>query len=761
LRGLRLAAVPLPLSLLLAAGSGLVLWLALPPVDLGVLGFVALVPLLWALRGARARRGALLGLVFGLAFYGPLLSWLIPVTGVGYAALVLGVAAFLALFGALVPLVWRDEAPVRTALAVGAAWALVEWFRSVWPFGGWSWVSLGTTQHDNPLVLPAASVIGALGLGFLLATINVLVLRAVLRTSRSAGEWRRWAWPLALAVALAVLPVLVPSPDADGPPVDVAAVQGNVPVEIGTASRIIEDDIVARNHAELHVGLADDPPDLAVWPENALDRDPTRDPVLGPEVTSAVRTVGAPTLVGAITETTDGRLLNEDLLYDSSGRVVDRYAKNHLLPFGEFVPFRGALDWIPDVNRVRTDLSPGTEPGRFEIPAGRFAGVICFENAFPDLVRDYVTEDTGFLVVSTNNSTFGISAAPEQHVVLSELRAVESGRWVVHAALSGSSAIISPSGEVMADTPLFEPAVLRATITSAEGTTLYDAVGGWLPVALLVLLAIGYLAPRPVRVRTAAPLPDDHGVAVILPTYNERDTVEEVVDRVLAVSDRIEVKVVDDTSPDGTGEIVRKMADRDPRITLIERPEKGGLASAYLDGFALAIAEGANLIVEMDSDLSHRPEELARLLEGARHHHLTIGSRYVRGGAIQGWSRFRRALSRGGNVYVQLLLGLPVADATSGFRVYRWEALRELITHRLRSEGYGFQIELAYRAWGRGMSVAEVPITFEERRHGHSKISRAIVLEALWQVFVWAVRDRLFRYRPHSRDRHPTALPHG
>ncbi|MGH2676951.1 MAG: apolipoprotein N-acyltransferase, partial [Actinomycetota bacterium] len=397
----------MPLSLLLAAGSGLALWLALPPVDLGVLGFVALVPLLWTLRGARARRGALLGLVFGLAFYGPLLSWLIPVTGVGYVALVVGVGAFLALFGALVPMVWRDEAPVRTALAVGAAWALVEWFRSVWPFGGWSWVSLGTTQHDNPLALPAASLIGALGLGFLLATINALVLLAVLR---SAEGWRRLVWPLAVAVILAFVPVLVPSTDPDGPPVDVAAVQGNVPLEIGTASRIIEDDIVARNHAELHVGLAGDPPDLAVWPENALDRDPTRDPVLGPEVTSAIRTVGAPTLVGAITETTDGRLLNEDLLYDANGQVVDRYAKNHLLPFGEFVPFRDALDWIPDINRVRTDLSPGTDPGRFEIPAGRFAGVICFENAFPDLVRDYVTEDTAFLVVSTNNSTFGVSA---------------------------------------------------------------------------------------------------------------------------------------------------------------------------------------------------------------------------------------------------------------------------------------------------------------------------------------------------------------
>ncbi|MGH2691104.1 MAG: polyprenol monophosphomannose synthase, partial [Actinomycetota bacterium] len=210
-----------------------------------------------------------------------------------------------------------------------------------------------------------------------------------------------------------------------------------------------------------------------------------------------------------------------------------------------------------------------------------------------------------------------------------------------------------------------------------------------------------------------------------------------------------------------TGDIVRKIADREPRVTLEERPEKGGLASAYLDGFVLAIAKGYDLIVEMDADLSHRPEELQILLEGARDNHVTIGSRYVTGGRVQNWSLIRRALSRGGNIYVRMLLGLPVRDATSGFRVYRWEALRELITHQLRSEGYAFQIELAYRAWRRGMIVGEVPITFEERRHGHSKISRGIVLEALWQVLVWALRDRVFRHRPPSRQRHPTALPAG
>jgi apolipoprotein N-acyltransferase len=755
LPGLRLA--PLPTALLAAAASALLLWLALPPADLGPLGFVALVPLLWALRGAKARRGALLGLGFGVLFYGLLLSWLIPVSVLGWATLVMGVGAFLALFGAGVPLLWRDRAPLRTALAVGAAWALVEWLRGVWPFGGWSWVSLGATQHDNPITLPAATVIGAVGLGFLLAGINALVLVVVLRV----GEWRRTLLPGSVAVAMALLPAAIPAAPPDGPPVDVAVIQGNVPVGIGTASRIIQDNLVAENHARLHRRLAADPPDLTVWPENALDRDPTTDEVIGPVVEDAIVTVGAPTLVGAITRTADGRLLNENLLFAGDGRVVDRYAKNHLLPFGEFVPGRRFLDWIPDVRRVRADLSPGSAPGRFRVGQVGFASVICFENAFPDLVRDFVTGDEGFLVVSTNNATFGISAAPEQHVALSELRAVESGRWVIHAALSGISAVIGPDGAVTQRTGLFEPGLLRTSIPTEEGTTPFDAVGGWLPVALLVILGAGYLTPRRAPDRPVLPLPDDHRVAVILPTYNERETVEDVVERVLAVSDRVDVTVVDDSSPDGTGALVRKIADREPRVTMLERPEKGGLAGAYLDGFGAALAEGADLIVEMDADLSHRPEDLPALLQAARRHHLAIGSRYVAGGRVRNWGLFRRILSRGGNLYVRLLLGLPLADATSGYRVYRREALRELVAHRLRSEGYAFQVELAYRAWRRGLRIGEVPITFEERRHGHSKISRAIVAEALWQVFAWAIRDRLLRRGAASRDRHPSTPTRG
>ncbi|MGH2686978.1 MAG: glycosyltransferase, partial [Actinomycetota bacterium] len=330
-----------------------------------------------------------------------------------------------------------------------------------------------------------------------------------------------------------------------------------------------------------------------------------------------------------------------------------------------------------------------------------------------------------------------------------------------HGALSGISAVISPSGEVMRRTPLFEPAVMRSTIPTADGRTVYDVIGGWLPLAFFLLLGVAYLAPRRSDLHAVTPLPDDARVSVVLPTFNEYDTVEEVITRVLSASERIDVMVVDDSSPDGTGAVVQKVSDREPRVTLVERPEKGGLASAYVDGFVLSIDRGYDVVVEMDADLSHQPEELPNLIEGTKRHHLVIGSRYVPGGRVRNWSLFRRVLSRGGNLYVRLLLGIPITDSTSGYRAYRTEALRELITHQVRSEGYGFQIELAYRAWRRGMAVGEVPITFEERRHGQSKISRGIILEALLQVLLWGVRDRLLRRRPQSRARHPSSQTAG
>jgi dolichol-phosphate mannosyltransferase len=243
---------------------------------------------------------------------------------------------------------------------------------------------------------------------------------------------------------------------------------------------------------------------------------------------------------------------------------------------------------------------------------------------------------------------------------------------------------------------------------------------------------------------------------VIVPTYNERATIADVVTRVLGAAPNVEVLVIDDGSPDGTGDAVAAIAQRQPRVRLLERDGKLGLASAYLEGFRRAIDEGFDLAVEMDADLSHLPEELPRLLEGAATHDLTIGSRYVPGGAVTNWSRSRVALSRAGNGYARAMLGFPLTDATSGFRVYRRQLLEALLAHGTTSDGYGFQIELAYSAWRLGFDLGEVPITFREREHGRSKLSRAIVVEALLKVGQWGIRDRVLR-----RKSSPEPLPRG
>jgi dolichol-phosphate mannosyltransferase len=229
---------------------------------------------------------------------------------------------------------------------------------------------------------------------------------------------------------------------------------------------------------------------------------------------------------------------------------------------------------------------------------------------------------------------------------------------------------------------------------------------------------------------------------VILPTYDEAKTIRDVVAGVLGYPG-VEALVVDDSSPDGTAGIVRELMAGEPRLRLVERPVRAGLASAYGEGFRRALEEGYDLIVEMDSDLSHDPAELGALLDAARDRvDLVVGSRYVPGGSVTNWSRVRQALSKTGNTYARLMLGVPLKDATSGFRAYRRALLQDLVAEPFHADGYGFQVELVMRAWLRGWTIGEVPITFREREHGHSKLSRRIVFEALWLVTRWGVALR-------------------
>lgn len=225
---------------------------------------------------------------------------------------------------------------------------------------------------------------------------------------------------------------------------------------------------------------------------------------------------------------------------------------------------------------------------------------------------------------------------------------------------------------------------------------------------------------------------------VVIPTYNESENIPRLIPQILDLP-RFRVLVVDDNSPDGTGALVRGMAEREPRVGLLARPGKLGLGSAYRDGFRRALAEGAAFIFEMDADFSHDPRYLPDLLRAAEAGaDLALGSRYVRGGGTADWGLGRRIISRGGNIYAGLILGLPLADSTGGFRCYRRQVLESLDLAAVRSNGYAFQIEMAYRVRRAGFRIAEVPIIFPDRRVGKSKMSRRIVLEAL--VNVWKLR---------------------
>jgi dolichol-phosphate mannosyltransferase len=240
---------------------------------------------------------------------------------------------------------------------------------------------------------------------------------------------------------------------------------------------------------------------------------------------------------------------------------------------------------------------------------------------------------------------------------------------------------------------------------------------------------------------------------VVIPTYNEIESVEAVVERVLAADDRAEVLVVDDSSPDGTGDLVAKLAEAESRLHLLRRGAKQGLGAAYRAGFAWGIERGYDALVEMDADMSHPPERLPALLDGLTSADLVIGSRYVPGGETVNWSPLRKLISRGGNTYVQLALGLPIRDATAGYRAYRVEVLEALPVSAVASNGYCFQVEMAYRTWREGFRVTEVPITFTERASGVSKMSQRIVLEALLRVAAWAVTGGRRRARPlHPRS---------
>ncbi|MCM2282889.1 MAG: polyprenol monophosphomannose synthase [Bdellovibrionaceae bacterium] len=225
-------------------------------------------------------------------------------------------------------------------------------------------------------------------------------------------------------------------------------------------------------------------------------------------------------------------------------------------------------------------------------------------------------------------------------------------------------------------------------------------------------------------------------ILVIIPTYNERENVAAITRAVLDAAHEVHVLVVDDNSPDGTGQIVRELAAQEPRLKLLSRAGKQGLGKAYLAAFEWAIENHYDAVVEMDADFSHRPEDLVKILAALPTADFVVGSRYVRGGATANWGLMRKIISRGGSFYSRLILGYPLRDWTGGFNAWKKSVLEGIAYKSVQSNGYSFQIELKYRSLRAGFKGAEVPILFEDRRVGKSKMSLKIVIEAFYRVWV-------------------------
>jgi apolipoprotein N-acyltransferase len=473
-------------------GGALVLAAAFPPWDLWLLAPLGPGALLLAVAGRSLRTAFGLGALFGAVFFAGLLPWMLNLGAAAWIALIVSQVPFMGLLGVLVALGWSSRARY---LAVPCAWVGVEALRSRLPLGGFPWGRLGFSQADSPL----ASWVALGGIPLLSG-----VLAAVGTTVGAVVVFRRsWARAMpagfvALAVALggpATVAIGMPR-QTEGNSLVVAVVQGNVPRARSVAEQARAEG-VTRNHADatralsLRVAAGDVPaPDLVIWPENATDIDPDRDPAVRHMIEGALAAIGRPILVGAILDAPDGRGRNVGQLWVPGLGPGAAYDKRHLVPFGEYIPWRRVFGGLGNLTLVRRDFAPGTQPAVIDSGKARIGDVICFEVAFDGAARDAVRAGANVLILQSNNASYmrdGQRGETLQQLGMARLRAVEHNRAVAVATTSGISALIAPDGTVQSRTGTWRQETLVGSLELRNGRTIATRVGAW-PEAVLALL---------------------------------------------------------------------------------------------------------------------------------------------------------------------------------------------------------------------------------------------------------------------------------
>jgi apolipoprotein N-acyltransferase len=760
----------LPLRLVAAVLGGILAGMALPKVDYwpAILASVVLVHL--AVQGLGFWRGFVIGLPAGIAFYAAQSVWMSAYLGPEpwlalsvLEGIIMGLG--LGLAASIWSLLTRHKEQLRAWYFVLASlwlpliWVAREWVACHFPYGGYQWSRLGQAVANNQLAYLAywggislvSLAVAVLGVGLLLAW-------EVLISDRSRGlEPGKLMAALAPMLVLVLLAVLTPAAwKAQAPAkhtLRVVAIQGNA--NAGLFANPDPGSILAKHLTVTEDYLAANPRnnfDLMVWPENSADVNPLTNPIAANLVRSVVARTGKPLLVGSITQS-GSDIYNSGLLFTPGTDAVTIYDKRRPVPFGEYVPDRGVWrQFAPSlIDLISRGYSFGQRPGVMAAAGTSIGDLICFEIGIDEIPHDLVTGGASVIISQANNADFGHTAEAFQQEALVRLQAIATGRAVVHASTVATTEIVAPTGKVLAGTQPFRRDWAVATVPLETGLTPAMRFFGWvdylalIAAALAAIVLLGRIVPR---LTSGKSQPEnlefsevDRKAAlktlVIMPTYNEAQNIGNIAGHLLATVSEVDLLIVDDNSPDGTGDIADAMAAENPRVHVLHRTEKNGLGPAYLAGFAWGFEQGYEYLVEMDADGSHRAEDLINMLAVAPNNDLVIGSRWVRGGKVVNWPVSRQLISRTGNLYARIMLGAGIRDITAGFRVFRASFLQSLDLQSIASAGYSFQVEMAWRCFKAKARIQEVPITFVERAIGYSKMSNKIVFEALWRVTQW------------------------